>query len=92
MSNFGIELSGLESVFSEAHQKYRVNTEASHPSHLQIRERISGETWCRLSYEGSLSSQLVQMYTIIFGHCDIDPHMFLTLMYKQKRLGTIISR
>ena len=44
-SNFGIWLSGLESVFSEAHQKYRVNTEASHSSYLRIRERISGETW-----------------------------------------------
>ena len=42
-SYFGIWLSGLESVFSEAHQKYRVNTDASHSSHLRIRERISGD-------------------------------------------------
>ena len=32
-------------MLSEAHQKYRVNTEASYSSHLRIRERISGETW-----------------------------------------------
>ena len=29
----------------KAHQKYRVDTEASHSNHLRIRERISGETW-----------------------------------------------
>ena len=43
-SNFGVWISGLESLLSEAHQKHRVSTEASNPSHLQIRERISGET------------------------------------------------
>ena len=31
-------------VLSEAHQKYRVDTDASHLSHLRIRERLSGET------------------------------------------------
>ena len=31
-------------MLSEALQKYRVDTEASHSSHLRIRERISGET------------------------------------------------
>ena len=29
----------------QAHQKHRVSTEASYPSYLRIRERISGETW-----------------------------------------------
>ena len=29
----------------EAHQKYRVGTEASYSSYLRMRERISGETW-----------------------------------------------
>ena len=43
-SNFGIWLSGLESVFSESHQMYRVDTEANHSSHLHIREIISGKT------------------------------------------------
>ena len=33
------------SLLSEAHQKHRVSTEVSYPSHLRIRERISGETW-----------------------------------------------
>ena len=37
--------SGLESVLSEAHQNYRVDTEARNSSHLRIRERISGKTW-----------------------------------------------
>ena len=38
-------MSGLESLLSEAHQKHRVSTEASYPSHSRIRETISGETW-----------------------------------------------
>ena len=41
----GIWLSRLESLLSEAHQKYRVGTEISYSSYLRIRERISGETW-----------------------------------------------
>ena len=35
----------VEYALSEAHQKYRVGTEASYSSYLRIRERISGETW-----------------------------------------------
>ena len=64
-------MSGLESLLSEAHQKHRVSTEASCSSYLRIRERISGETSVL-----EMAFCLVQMNKIIFGHCDIDPHMF----------------
>ena len=61
-------MSGLESLLSEAHQKHRVSTEASYPSHLQIRERIPGETWglemafARVTKEVHLLSADVQEY------------------------------
>ena len=89
-------MSGLESLLSEAHQKHRLSTEASYPSHLRIRERISGETWGLEIPSLELRRKficLMQMYKIIFGHCDIDPGMFfLILLYYRKRVGTIISR
>ena len=66
--NFGVWMSGLESLLSEARQKHRVSTEASHPSHLRIREGIPGETWglemvfTRVTKEVYLLSADVQDY------------------------------
>ena len=44
-------------------------------SEKEYQERLRVLKWPSLvSYEGSFIC-LVQMYKIIFGHCDIDPHM-----------------
>jgi len=66
-------LSGLESLLSEAHQKHRV------------RERISGET---RGLEMALArvTKEVYLYKIIFGHCDIDPHIFFYFNVLSKTL------
>ena len=80
-SYFGIWLSGLESVFSEAHQKYRVNTDASQLESFADqrknirRSRLGVLKWPSLELRKKFIC-LVQIYKIIFGHCSIDTHMF----------------
>lgn len=57
-------------------KQYRVDTVASHSKHLRPdqRKNIRVLKWPLLELRRQFIG-LVQMYLIIFGHCDIHPHM-----------------
>ena len=62
-------------------------------SEKEHQERLGVLKWPSLELRRKFIC-LVQMYKIIFGHCDIHPHMFFyfILMCQRKHVGTIILR
>ena len=73
-------MSLLESVFSEAHIEsieliHRRPTRVICGSEKEYQERLGVLKWPSLELRRKFIC-LVQIYMIIFGHCDIGPHMF----------------